>query len=137
MHHLGLFGVVIPAHPPPSLTELSLSFFSLLPFWFPPASCSGVSDPASRGQPTTCSELDCAVLPQAVKGCVAGVGLLLRQVTQNYPQCERKENLQALENHAASGSGPCQSAVSWTLSLFSPTHSHSLFASFQSQHLQL
>lgn len=61
-------------------------------------------------------DFDCAFLSKAIKGCAAGVGLLLKHVIQKHSRCDverenidrRIENLQAVENHAASGSDPCQ-----------------------------
>jgi len=54
----------------------------------------------------------------AVKGFVVGVGLLLKQVIQKHCWCDVRrenidrgeENVPALENHAASGSCPCQTS---------------------------
>lgn len=74
-----------------------------------------MSNLPAGGQPTTRSEPLCSS-SKAIKGCGAGMGLLLKQVIQKHSWCvaerenidRRKEDLQALENHAASGSGPCQ-----------------------------
>lgn len=72
----------------------------------------GPNDPASWDKPTL-KDTDCAFFS---KGCAVGGSLLLKQVMQKPSWCDveresigrRKGNIQALENHVASGSDPCQ-----------------------------
>lgn len=122
MHHLrGFFCCVLfalfcfPFHLLNSL-YLDLQVWFFLHFCFssplPHPAVGGPNDPASQDKPTL-KDTDCAFFS---KGCAVGGSLLLKQVMQKPSWCDveresigrRKGNIQAGENHVASGSDPCQ-----------------------------